>query len=104
MEAKNITSRSEHIYFGLWADDIGKYLSTGYNATSIKELRSSLLNYISVDNDNPEGSSDATVFQILNMTGLSLDYKCEEFPYKKDNDVEPIALRVGKKVHKAFIS
>lgn len=93
-----------NIYFGLWADDIGKYLSTGYNTTSMNNLRSALLNYVGSDNDNPKGLNAATVNQILAMTGLSLDYKCEEFPYKNENDEEPVALRVGEKIHKAYTS
>ena len=66
---------SNQIYFGLWAEDIGKYLSTGYNSNSIDQLKRVLLGYVSIDTDNPEGIENSSLSQLLGMTGLALDYK-----------------------------
>jgi hypothetical protein len=95
---------SSEIYFGLWAEDIGKYLSAGYNTSSVSELRKALLTYVSVDTDNPEEVDTSSLVQLLGMTGLSLDYRSSQFPYRDEVDEEPTDLRIGKKVNKAFIS
>ena len=92
------------IYFALWAEDINRYLSTAYNFRKISDVQKAILEYISVDQDNPENIYEAELIQILNMTGLILEYSTKEFGYANIEDEMPISSRVGFKVNSAFIA
>ncbi len=91
-------------YFALWAEDINRYLSTAYNFRKISNVQKALLEYISVDHDNPENIDEAELIQILNMTGLILEYSTEEFGYTDFENEMPISNRVGFKVNSAFLA
>lgn len=91
-------------YFALWAEDINRYLSTAYNCTKISDVKRALLEYISVDQDNSENIYEAELIQILNMTGLILEYSIREFGYTDIENEMPISNRVGFKVKSAFIA
>ena len=92
------------IYFALWAEDINKYLSTAYNFRKISEVQQALFEYISFDQDNPENIDEAGMIQILNMTGLILEYSTKEFEYTDFENEVPISTRVGFKVNSAFFA
>ena len=91
-------------YFALWAEDINRYLSTAYNFRKISDVKKALLEYISVDQDNPENIYEADLIKILNMTGLTLEYSAEVFGYTDFENEIPISNRVGLKVNSAFLA
>ena len=92
------------IFFALWAEDINAYLSTGYNLCKLSDIKNALIDYISVDQDNPEKISDEPISHILAMTGLGLDFLQKSFIYRNKGCDEPYNARIGNKVHAAFIS
>jgi hypothetical protein len=68
-------------YYALWANDINKYLNSGYNSKSLEEVYYSLLNYISIDSENPVNTKIKDISLLLKMTGLELDFQKEPFMY-----------------------
>jgi hypothetical protein len=86
------------LYFALWAEDINQYLATGYNETNVAEVKRALIDYVSVDNDNPSMIDKAPLTGLLNMTGLQLD--CSPTPFKTNNEIDekPISIRTGSQM------
>jgi hypothetical protein len=74
----------KQLYFALWAEDIGQYLHTGYNANYLSEVESALRDYISVDEADNENYSNSSLMEIIRMTGLSLDYSKSEFLFQDE--------------------
>ena len=91
------------MYFALWAEDINRYLHTGYNTNSITEVKEAVVDYISVDNDNPKNMNKTNLNSLLIMTGLSLDISDNEFIYLDKSEDETFRMRVGVKVHSCYL-
>lgn len=91
------------MYFALWANDINCYLNTGFNNETLSSIRKSILDYVSVDQDNPNDISNFSTYTLLKMTGLELDYCLKKFKYKNSVEDEPSSFRVGKQVRNSFI-
>lgn len=103
MTYENFKKMKNQIYFALWAEDINQYLNTSYNMRSLGVVRKTLLEYISIDQDNPENIENANLATILGMAGLQLDCKNKPFRYKNDITNEPLNNRHGKKVNEYFL-
>lgn len=91
------------IYFALWAEDICQYLHTGYNSKNLNKIHEALLNYISVDQDNPDNINSASIYQLLQMTGLSLDVSRSQFEYKDESENQVLFFRKGNQVHYSYL-
>lgn len=89
-------------YFALWANDINKYINSGYNSKSLEEVYYSLLSYISVDIENPQNTGIKDISLLLKMTGLELDCKKEPFIYRNEFQEITSNYRVGKKANYCF--
>lgn len=93
----------KEMYFALWAEDICHYLYTGYNSRSLNKVHEALLSYVSVDQDNPENISSASIHQLLQMTGLSLDVSCRQFEYKDQSENQTLQFRRDNQVHYSYL-
>lgn len=91
------------MYFALWAEDLCCYLHTGYNSRSLNKIHKQLLDYVSVDEDLHGNICSASIHQLLQMTGLSLDASCSEFKYKDQSENQTLQFRRGNKVHYSFL-
>lgn len=94
---------SERLYFALWANDINKYLRAGYNFRTLSEMRDALLEYVSVDQDNPINIDQLDLIDLLHMTGLQLDYNKTPFPFIDEVKEITLDYRKGKKVNTSFL-
>ncbi len=92
------------MYFALWADDINKYLNTCYNCDSLSEIRRGILEYVSVDQDNPKDINSFSILKLLKMTGLELDCNSTKFAYNGILENEPASFRAGHKVEKCYLA
>jgi hypothetical protein len=92
------------LHFALWAEDIGQYLHTGYNTPTIKKIDMALRSYISVDETEEEKYNQLSLLQILQMTGLTLDYSITDFTFLDDHSEQTLNCRAGIKVPVSFIS
>lgn len=94
----------ERLYFALWAEDIGQYLRTGYNAKSLREVETALRDYISVDETEGINYSHLSLLEIIKMTGLSLDYSKYNFNFKGECSEKTLNYRKGLKVPFSFLN
>lgn len=90
-------------FFALWAEDINQYLHTGYNSKCMSEVHAALLSYVSVDQDNPENISSANIYQLLQMTGLSLDASYSKFEYSDESENQTLQFRKGNQIHYSYL-
>lgn len=91
------------LYFALWAEDIGQYLHTGYNANTLNEIEIMLRDYISVDETEEINYDHLNLFQIIQMTGLSLDYSVSEFIFLDEFSDQTLNRRIGVEVPNSFL-
>lgn len=91
------------LHFALWAEDIRQYLHTGYNATTLAEIESSLRDYVSIDESENEKYSDLNILEILQMAGLALDYSESAFHYLDDCMDRTQTYRIGNAVPNSFL-
>lgn len=91
------------LHFALWAEDIGQYLHTGYNSKTLTEIESSLREYVSIDESENERYGDLNILNILQMTGLSLDYSESAFHYRDGYMDRTQTYRIGNTVPNSFL-
>lgn len=101
---KLIDEPKSKIFFALWAEDINRYLFTGYNAQSISEIYKALQDYISVDQDESIDNDYLSLSEILKMTGLMLDVSKTPFLFLDDAEERTSMFRSGKIVHEGFLN
>lgn len=94
----------KRLHFALWAEDIGQYLHTGYNVKSLNEVEAALRNYISVDETEGIDYAHLSLLEIIQMTGLSLDYSKSNFNFMDECSDKTLNYRKGVKVPCSFLN
>jgi hypothetical protein len=74
-------------YYRLWDLQCTRYLSTGYNAYGIEDLREQFLSYISVDYDSsdPDDVHDFEVWRTCEPDALISRIQLKEFVVETSN-------------------
>lgn len=77
-------------YYRLYDKQTGRYMSTGYNATSVAELARDYKSYVSIDEDEEEedffeSASDCQVLEYIRANEFDIETSDKPFP-EKDED------------------
>jgi putative NIF3 family GTP cyclohydrolase 1 type 2 len=83
------------LYFALWAEDISQYIHSGYNSKTLGAIEEALRSYVSVDETNDINHSHLSLFQIIKMTGLTLDFSESEFSFLDELSDRTLNQRKG---------
>lgn len=97
------TMIEQQVYFALWAEDIGQYLHSGYNSNTLSEVEEALRNYVSVDENGDVSYDHLTLFECIQMTGLSLDYSKSDFKFLDELSDQTLNQRKGSEVPVSFL-
>ena len=90
-------------FFALWAEDINRYLHTAYNTQSLSEVYEALQGYISVDQVDSIDNDSLSLYEIIGMTGLTLDVSEHPFEYLDSLEEEASTFRSGNPVNKCYL-
>ena len=75
------------MYYRLFDKQTGRYMSTGYNVTSKKELKNDILSYVSVDTDKEEMKKlgELKVEDIANIMDFEIENQKNKFDEEENN-------------------
>ncbi len=93
----------KNLYFALWAEDINQYLHSGYNSQSLIEIRRALIDYSSVDQDNPKNIQSLDIYSLLQMTGLKLTVSESLYEYRDTLEENTLDFKYGYHVNSCYL-